>query len=210
MAEIEVGLQEGSVQERLLCAAFDLFLHENYNKVTTRMIARRANTSLSMIRYYFGDKQKLYEEMVRQQFKTIVQALEDSYSDEKGLDLELLLMKYLDIHNEHPDFPAFFTNILAYKNGPGYLLFSQILDAKRERIDKLVRKSQMSELLNTHIDIDVLRVLIMSLTVFPFLIQGVLANSKKMEMSDQLFKNIAQAAGKMLSGYVAVESSSTG
>ena len=203
MTEIEVNLQEGSVQERLLKAAFDLFLHENYNKVTTRMLAREAKTSLSMIRYYFGDKQKLYEEMVRQQFKTIAQALEDSYSEEKGLDLELLLMKYLDIHNEHPDFPAFFTNILAYKNGPGYLLFSQILDAKRDRIEKLVRSSQTNKLLNNHVDIDVLRILIMSLTVFPFLIQGVLGNSKKMEMDDQLLEKVAQAAGKMLMGYVA-------
>ena len=52
MTEIEVNLQEDSVQERLLKAAFDLFLHENYNKVTTRMLAREAKTSLSMIRFY--------------------------------------------------------------------------------------------------------------------------------------------------------------
>ncbi|MEH6448155.1 MAG: TetR/AcrR family transcriptional regulator [Oleispira sp.] len=205
MTEIEESLQESSVQERLLKAAFDLFLHENYNKVTTRMLATKAKTSLSMIRYHFGDKQKLYEEMVRQQFNTITQALEDSYSEDKGLDFELLLMKYLDIHNEHPDFSAFFNNILSSKNGPGYLLFSQILDAKRERIEKLVRASQESELLGAHVDIDVLRILIMSLTVFPILIQGILANSTTFSMSDQLFEKVAHTAGRMLTSYVIAE-----
>ena len=77
------------------------------------------------------------------------------------------------------------------------------MDAKRDRIEKLVRSSQTNKLLNNHVDIDVLRILIMSLTVFPFLIQGVLGNSKKMEMDDQLLEKVAQAAGKMLMGYVA-------
>jgi AcrR family transcriptional regulator len=199
--------QLGSVQERLLQAAFDLFLHKDYSKVTTRMLAKKANTSLSMIGYYFGDKQKLYEEMVRQQFKVIAQALEDSYSEKKGLDLEILLIKYLDIHTTHPDFPAFFTNILAYKNGPGYLLFSKILDSKRDQIEKLVKASQKNKLLNTHIDIDVLRILIMSLTVFPFLIRGVLKNSQSTLVDDDLFKKVAQASGKMLAGYAQTDPS---
>ena len=199
--------QLGSVQERLLQSAFDLFLHKDYSKVTTRMLAKKANTSLSMIGYYFGDKQRLYEEMVRQQFKVIAQALEDSYSEKKGLDLEILLLKYLDIHTAHPDFPAFFTNILAYKNGPGYPLFSKILDSKRDQIEKLVKASQENKLLNTHIDIDVLRILIMSLTVFPFLIRGALKNSQSTFVDDGLFKKVAQASGKMLAGYAQIDSS---
>ena len=201
MPVTEIKEQARSVQERLLQAAFDLFLHTDYNKVTTRMLVKKANTSLSMIGYYFGDKQKLYEEMVRQQFEVIAQALEDSYSEKKGLDLEILLLKYLDIHTAHPDFPAFFTNVIAYKNGPGYLLFSKFLDSKRDQIEKLVKASQKNKLLNMHIDIDVLRILIMSLTVFPFLIQGVLKHSQGTLVVDDLFKKVAQASGKMLAGY---------
>lgn len=193
--------QVESVQERLLQAAFDLFLHQDYNKVTTRMLARKANTSLSMIGYYFGDKQKLYEEMVKQQFKVIAQALEDSYSEEAGLDFEVLLLKYLEIHAAHPDFPAFFTNILAYKKGPGYLLFSRILDSKRDLIEKLVKESQRNKFLDGNVDIDVLRIIMMSLTVFPFLIQDVLDNSQRMTLDNELFIKVAQASGKMLASY---------
>ena len=86
------------VQERLISAAFELFLHNDYHKVTTRQLAKKANTSLSMIQYYFGDKQKLYEEMVRQQFKAINLVLENAYSEEQGLDFTSLMLGYLTIH----------------------------------------------------------------------------------------------------------------
>lgn len=52
------------VRERLLKAALDNFLSDDYHKVTTRLIAEQAETNISMIRYYFGNKEGLYEEMI--------------------------------------------------------------------------------------------------------------------------------------------------
>ena len=53
------------VQLRLLKAALDCFLADDYARVTTRLSAERANANVSMIRYYFGSKEGLYEEMER-------------------------------------------------------------------------------------------------------------------------------------------------
>ncbi|HRD97877.1 MAG TPA: TetR family transcriptional regulator [Rubrivivax sp.] len=50
---------------RLLNAALDCFLADDYHRVTTRLIAERAGANVSMIRYYFGSKEGLYEEMIR-------------------------------------------------------------------------------------------------------------------------------------------------
>lgn len=190
--------ETASVHQRLIDAAFDLFLHNDYHKVTTRMLVFKANTSLSMISYYFGDKQKLYEEMVRQQFKAIGQALEQAYSDEKGLDFSLLMSNYLQVHNKNPNFPAFLTKILAYQDGPGYRLLGEILDKKRDLIKKIVSACQEKGLMSKHIDIDVLRVTMMSLTVFPFLIKGVLDSSSTVIPVDKVFKNIALFSGVFL------------
>jgi AcrR family transcriptional regulator len=52
------------VRERLLKAALDCFLSDEYNKVTTRLIAEKADANISMIRYYFSNKEGLYEEMI--------------------------------------------------------------------------------------------------------------------------------------------------
>lgn len=187
--------------DALINAAFELFLGTDYHKVTTRQIAEKANTSTSMIQYYFGGKQQLYEEMVRQQFKRIGEVLEASYSEDSGIDFHALMQGYLKIHQQHPDFPAFITNILAYKNGPGYMLFAEILDSKRDVIEKMVEASKARGLFRPEVEVDVLRITMMALTVFPFLIKGVLEHSKKMTVDDSLLEKVATAAGDMLSQY---------
>lgn len=191
------------VHEALIDAACELFLNTDYHKVTTRKIAEKAGTSTSMIQYYFGGKQELYEEMVRRQFMKIGKVLQSSYTPEKGVDFHKLMAGYLKIHNEHPDFPAFITGILAYKNGPGYMLFARILDDKRDAIEAIVRQGKEQGLLRADLDVDVLRIAMMSLTVFPFLIKGVLEHSHKTQMNDVLMARVAKAAGDMLSAYVA-------
>jgi AcrR family transcriptional regulator len=54
------------VRTRLLKAALECFLADEYHKVTTRLIAEKVDANISMIRYYFGSKEGLYEEMIRE------------------------------------------------------------------------------------------------------------------------------------------------
>jgi AcrR family transcriptional regulator len=49
----------------LIKAAQDCFLSDEYHKVSTRKIAEQADANVSMIRYYFGNKEGLYEEMIQ-------------------------------------------------------------------------------------------------------------------------------------------------
>jgi len=189
------------VQTRLLQAASELFMENEYNKVTTRMLAQKAQTSTSMIQYYFSDKQKLYEEMIRQQFKRIELVFEESISAEKGLDFEKLMKGYYRIHNEHPEFPAFLTQILAYKNGPGFILVSDILDKKRDKIQRVILSGQNKKQLGEHVNVDVLRILMMSASIFPFLIRGLLDRSQKVESSSKLLEEVMGIAGRSLAEY---------
>ena len=190
------------IQTRLLQAAAELFMENDYNKVTTRMLAQKAQTSTSMIQYYFSDKQKLYEEMIRQQFKRIEQVFDDSVTPEKGLDFEKLMKGYYRIHSEHPEFPAFLTQILAYKNGPGFMLVSDILDKKRDKIQKVILNSQNKKQLGEHVNVDVLRILMMSASIFPFLIRGLLDRSQKVDSSSKLLEKVMATAGQSLAEYV--------
>src|SRR5664279_5013671 len=67
---------QNPVQTRLLKAALECFLADEYHKVTTRLIAERAGANISMIRYYFGNKEGLYEEMIRDTLKPILDMLD--------------------------------------------------------------------------------------------------------------------------------------
>lgn len=53
-----------SKEENILFAAEKLFAENGFEGTSTREIARAANVNISMISYYFGSKEKLYEKLV--------------------------------------------------------------------------------------------------------------------------------------------------
>lgn len=50
-----------SKEENILFAAEKLFAEKGFNGTSTREIAAKANVNISMISYYFGSKEKLFE-----------------------------------------------------------------------------------------------------------------------------------------------------
>ncbi|WP_336734583.1 TetR/AcrR family transcriptional regulator [Chryseobacterium sp. VD8] len=53
-----------SKEENILFAAEKLFAEKGFQGTSTREIAKAANVNISMISYYFGSKEKLYEKLV--------------------------------------------------------------------------------------------------------------------------------------------------
>ncbi|WP_027380601.1 TetR/AcrR family transcriptional regulator [Chryseobacterium daeguense] len=53
-----------SKEENILFAAERLFAEKGFEGTSTREIAKAANVNISMISYYFGSKEKLYEKLV--------------------------------------------------------------------------------------------------------------------------------------------------
>lgn len=53
-----------SKEENILFAAEKLFAELGFEGTSTREIAKAANVNISMISYYFGSKEKLYEKLV--------------------------------------------------------------------------------------------------------------------------------------------------
>lgn len=53
-----------SKEENILFAAEKLFAEKGFEGTSTREISKAANVNISMISYYFGSKEKLYEKLV--------------------------------------------------------------------------------------------------------------------------------------------------
>jgi len=53
-----------SKEENILFAAEKLFAEQGFDGTSTREISKAANVNISMISYYFGSKEKLYEKLV--------------------------------------------------------------------------------------------------------------------------------------------------
>ncbi len=190
-------IDQDPVQARLLSAAFDLFQSSDYNKVTTRKLADSANTSPAMIKYFFVNKQGLYEEMIRQQFSYIEGALSDAYDEKRGLDLTQLFLNYRDLYLENPDHLKFVFGILTYKDGPGFKLLSEILDKKWNAVKVILEKSKNKNLITQNIDVDVFRVVVTSLAVFPYLLNDIFEQSNSIKF-DNLYERVAVFIAKLL------------
>ena len=128
------SLQEtsDSVRERLLKAALDCFLDDEYHKVTTRLIAERADANISMIRYYFGNKEGLYEEMIRDTLSPLLDVLDGTMLSTVDGFAEFLRL-YYDTMAKRPEFPKLILKVIALNQGPGRLFIQQLLERGRTR-----------------------------------------------------------------------------
>lgn len=66
------------VRDRILDAALQTFAEKGFDGATTRQISSRADVPLGLLRYYFGDKLKLWQAAVDQAFLEIRSGLESA------------------------------------------------------------------------------------------------------------------------------------
>jgi TetR/AcrR family transcriptional regulator len=74
------------VRERILDAAQQAFAEKGFDGATTRQIASRANVPLGLLRYYFGDKLKLWQAAVDEAFDEIRKGLDVAVFFPEGKD----------------------------------------------------------------------------------------------------------------------------
>ncbi|GAL06997.1 transcriptional regulator TetR family [Photobacterium aphoticum] len=92
-------------RERLIEEARRLFVSLPYSKVSTRMIAARADVNVALIRYYFGHKAGLYETMLRETMAPIQQQLQTMMTQGDFASIVDLLRTYYRIMAPNPDMP---------------------------------------------------------------------------------------------------------
>lgn len=57
-------MSEESTKQKILDSAGPIFAKNGYQKATVRDISEAAGVNLASINYYFGDKEKLYTELL--------------------------------------------------------------------------------------------------------------------------------------------------
>ncbi|AMK78797.1 MULTISPECIES: TetR/AcrR family transcriptional regulator [Methylomonas] len=191
------------VYARLLKAALECFLADEYHKVTTRMIAEKADANISMIRYYFGNKEGLYEEMIRETLKPILDMLDSDTLSEAGGFVEYLRF-YYDTMRRHPEFPKLILKVLALNHGPGRRFILQLLERGRSggarRLEQLKASGQVDRAINP----DVARMAFVSLAMMPMLLKDIFEEQMGGQMDDAFLDELAALNGKLLAAGMAI------
>ena len=185
-----------SVRTQLLNAALDFFLNDDYHKVTTRAIAERANTNVAMIRYYFGHKEGLYEEMIRETIGGLLDVLDgDLLSSTEGFRGYFRL--YYKTMQQHPAFPKLILKVLALNQGPGRKFLFQLLERGRTGSQKKLKEAQSSGSIKFVVDPDIIRMAFVSLAITPLLLKDIFEEQLEYEMDVAFFNNLAEFNGHL-------------
>ena len=193
---------EAPVPERLLAAAKICFLADDYHQVSTRRIAEMAGVNVSMIGYYFGNKEGLYEEMIRATLHPLLEVLDNNML--ASLDgFTGYLRLYYQTMLAAPEFPKLILKVLALKHGPGRRFIRQLLERGRTQGAKRVVDLQQSGQLSAAVDPDVLRMSFVSLAMTPLLLKEVFEEQMERPMDAAFLERLAAFNGRLIAGGLA-------
>lgn len=186
-----------SVQERLLRAARDCFLADEYHQVTTRAIADRAGANAAMIRYYFGGKEGLYEAMISQTLEPLLKVLDGQMLD-TPCGLQDYLTLYYDTMSRHPEFPKLILKVLALNHGPGRRFIRQLLERGRRQGARKVEALKNRGQIDPSLDPDIVRMAFVSLAMMPMLLKDVFEEQMGQPMDGGFLQQLAEFNGRLL------------
>jgi AcrR family transcriptional regulator len=190
------------VQQRLIDAALKCFLDDDYHRVTTRQIAAAAESNVSMIRYYFGNKEGLYEEMIRSTLQPLLDVLEGSLlSSTEGFADYFRI--YYQTMRENPRFPALVLKVLALNQGPGKRFIHQLLERGRRRSREKIEALKQHGLVLPETDADAVRIAFVSLAMMPMLIKPIFEEQMEREMDEAFLEQLATLNGRLFSAGLA-------
>ncbi|MDO6685053.1 MULTISPECIES: TetR/AcrR family transcriptional regulator [unclassified Agarivorans] len=191
----KVGRPKGDSQarEQLLLAATELFVSLDYDKVSIRMIANKAEVDAALIRYYFGSKAQLFGEMLNSVAKPVFATLDKASRDFDADDLGRLMRSYYQTMVENPYFPKL---IFKLSNTPKEHESAQQLQHMIDNMGRFKSKHLFDQLLSNNVllddvDTELAQLSFLSLMVFPFLIPERLLQANQIALSKAKFLKLA-------------------
>lgn len=185
-----------TLRSRLLQAALECFLADDYHRVTTRQIAEQAGANVSMIRYYFGNKEGLYEEMIRDTLAPLLAVLDGPLLDSVEGFSDFLRL-YYETMSAKPEFPRLILKVLALKQGPGRRFIQQLLERGRTRGARKLAAMKAEGQVSAHIDPDILRLAFVSLAMTPILLKDIFEQQIERPLDKTFFAQLAAFNGHL-------------
>lgn len=190
------------VRARLVKAALDCFLADEYHRVTTRRIAEKAGANVSMIRYYFGGKEGLFEEMIRETLSPLLDVLDGPMlASDRGFTDFLRL--YYDTMAAQPAFPKLILKVLALNHGPGRRFVQQLLERGRTRGARKVVELVAEGRIAPDVDPDILRLAFVSLAMTPMLLKDIFEDQMGRPMDAAFLERVAAFNGRLFAAGLA-------
>lgn len=190
---------QSNVRDRLLLAAKRCFLEESYEKVSTRKIAAEADTSIAMIRYYFGSKEGLYQELIRTQFVPISERLHMLQHSDDVTNMESFFKVYYQTMLPDYQFPILMMRTLTMGQGPSRkFILDKVVEPMRNSFRKVITKLQEKGKIDSALDADMIGINMISLAVMPMLAKNIFEYQLGETLDLDFYLKLAEHNGRLL------------
>ena len=188
-------------QAKIIEAARELFIADDYEKVSTRKIALKAGVDAALIRYYFGSKMQLFTAMIRETTAPVFTRIQAMQSQARSDGPAQILRTYYQVMAENPDFPKLIFRLANIDTSKDINreLWQLLTDILRPWEINLFEKLEKAGLLRENIDPDCALVSFFSLMVFPFLMPDNFKKIHNIEFTDDFLTRLAEQNIQLLS-----------
>jgi len=186
------------IPDRLLDCACELFLEKDFHSVSIRSIAEHANTSSGMIKYYFNNKQGLFEAMIKREYGRILNILHGVIMQEALLDFTHIINQVMSIYEANPNMPKFIAKTYLLRQGPGSQFLQEMFEYERRTIEDWVVQVIKEGKIDRDTDAEVVRMAFMSITLLPGMMQDTLKHTYGDKGYQEFRQNYATFTGEML------------
>ncbi|NVK42738.1 MAG: TetR/AcrR family transcriptional regulator [Oceanospirillaceae bacterium] len=190
------------IVERLLDSAAELFLERDFHGVSIRELAQRAGTSSGMIRYYFTNKQGLFEAMLKREYDRILNILKDIINQEELVDFVDTMHRVMQVYEKNPNFPRFIVKTYLLRHGPGTQIIKDFFQLEKRIVSSWVRDVIAQGKVDRDANAEVVRIAFMSLTLLPSLMIDTLKESYSEQGYAEFRDQYVAIAGNMVLGSV--------
>ncbi|MBT29878.1 MAG: TetR family transcriptional regulator [Thalassobius sp.] len=190
-------MEKQSTEEKIKAAARKLFIEKGFAATKTRDIAEEADINIALMNYYFKSKEKLFDAILEEAFQYFPGKLISILEEE--ISIEEKVTKFVTTHSE------------MLKSNPLVPIF--VLSELRNNPQKFVEKIGMHEILTDGVLVNQLReesakgnikkispihflINMISLTVFPFIIQPALLTLEN--LNTDIFNNLIDERKQMI------------
>ncbi len=179
---------------KLLFHSRELFTVMPYDKVSTRMIAEKAGVNIAMIRYYFGNKEGLFETMLRETLAPMQKMMKALIEDGGQDNLFGLMRTYYREMNKVPEFPRLVIQVMHFapSNTQRSLLEKVMADVMKPTEDKMFQSLLRQGLIREDADPKLCKISFLSLMVFPFIAPPALLNMHGIEINEEFLNQLLE------------------
>jgi len=191
-------MMKDDVAERLLDCACELFLEKDFHSVSIRALAAQASTSSGMIKYYFNNKQGLFEAMIKREYGRILDILHGVIMQEELLDFTHIINQVMSIYEANPNMPKFIAKTYLLRQGPGSHFLQEMFEYEQRTIKNWVVQVIKDGKIDRDTDAEVVRMAFMSITLLPGMMQDTLKQSYGDAGYQEFRQNYAKFTGEMI------------